>query len=88
MIPPVYIWKEFVCIDHLRDFQLNEFRQNRDRGKSMYRTFKGGKVRFRLLRLFIAKEPQKLDRQKYVSLETFLRKLFKITSFQTPWRYW
>ena len=42
----------------------------------------GGKVKFRLsghlrILLFMAGEPQKLDRQKYMSLESSFRKLFK-----------
>ena len=49
--------------------------------------FKGGKVRFKLSRhlsilLFIAGEPQKLDRQKYISLESSFCKLFKNTTFR------
>ena len=50
--------------------------------------FRGGdKVKFRLSRhlrilLFIAGEPQKLDRQKYVLLGSFFLKLFKNTAFR------
>ena len=44
----------------------------------------GGKVRFRVLQhlrilLFIAGEPQKLDRQKDISLESSFHKLYKTT---------
>ena len=47
----------------------------------------GGEIRFRLLRhvgiiLIIAGEPQKLDRQKYISLKLFFHKLFKNTIFR------
>ena len=38
MIPSVYFWKEFDSID--RDFQLSEFRQNRDKGKSIYQNLR------------------------------------------------
>ena len=53
----------------------------------------GEEVRFSLSRqvrilLFIAGEPQKLDKQKYISLGLSFHKLFKITNFQTPWMYW
>ena len=46
----------------------------------------GGNVKFRLSRhlrklLFIAAEPQKLDRQKYISLESSFHKLFKTTTY-------
>ena len=46
-----------------------------------------GEVRFRLPRhlsilLFIAGEPEKLDRQKYMSLESSFRKLFKSITFR------
>ena len=49
---------------------------------------KGGeKVRFRLSRhlrimLFITGEPQRLERQKYTSLESSFRKLFKNITFR------
>ena len=47
----------------------------------------GVEVRFRLLwhisiLLFIAGEPHKLDRQKYVSMELSFHKLFKNTTFR------
>ena len=46
-----------------------------------------GKVRFKLsqhlrILLFIAGEPQKLDRQKYVSQESSFHKLFENTIFK------
>ena len=49
----------------------------------LLRRWGGGKVRFRLsqhlkILLFIAGEPQKLDRQRYISLESPFHKLFKI----------
>ena len=40
MIPSVYFWKEFDNIDHPGDFQLSEFRQNRDKGKSIYQNLR------------------------------------------------
>ena len=48
---------------------------------------RGGKVRFRLLchfriLLFIAGEPQKLERQKYISLISSFHKLLKNTTFR------
>ena len=51
------------------------------------RVKRGGKVRYRLLRhirilLFIAGEPQKLDRQNYISLELSFGKLFKNTTYR------
>ena len=52
--------------------------------------FKGrGNVRFRLsqhlrIQLFIAGEPQKLDRLKHISLESSFHKLFKKYNFQRP----
>ena len=44
MILLVYLWRceEFGHVDHLCDFQLNEFRQNRDTGESIYQQFKVG----------------------------------------------
>ena len=49
--------------------------------------FKAVKVRFRLLRhlrllLFIAGEPQMLDKQNYVSLELSFHTLFKKVAFR------
>ena len=35
MIPPVYIWTEFGVFTHLCDFQLIEFKQNRDMGEPL-----------------------------------------------------
>ena len=45
------------------------------------------KVRFRLLQhlivlLFIAGEPQKVDRQTYISIKSSFHKLFKNTAFR------
>ena len=36
----MYIWKEFGGVNHLCDFQLNEFKQSKDTGKSVYKKFK------------------------------------------------
>ena len=40
IIRPMYIWEEFGVVDHLCDFQLNELRQKRDTGESVYQKFK------------------------------------------------
>ena len=41
----------------------------------------GGKVRHLITLLFVAGEPQKLDGQKFISLEWSFHKLFKNTTF-------
>ena len=50
-IPPVYIWKEFGGVDHLCNFQVTEFRKNRNMGASIYQNFKVGSC-ILLLNLF------------------------------------